>query len=47
MEVAGCGQGPPSESQKSLQRWLEAKQAGRGVTLDALRGADGGERRGR
>ena len=28
---------PSSESQKSLQRWLEAKQAGRGVTLDALR----------
>ena len=37
---------PSSESQQSLQRWLEAKQAGRGVTLDALRRSDGGEQRG-
>ena len=37
---------PSSESQKSLQQWLEAKQTGRGVTLDELRGADGGEQRG-
>ncbi len=36
---------PSSESQQSLQRWLQTKQAGRGVTLDALRGADGGEQR--
>ena len=37
---------PSSESQKSLQQWLEAKQTGRGVTLDELRVADGGEQRG-
>ena len=37
---------PSSESQQSLQRWLEAKQSGRGVTLDELRITDGGEQRG-
>ena len=36
---------PSSESQKSLQRWLKAKQAGRGVTLGALRGTDGADQR--
>ena len=36
---------PSSESQKSLQRWLEAKQSGRGITLDALRGTDSGDQR--
>ena len=35
VSVEGLLAGRPSnESQKSLQRWLEAKQAGRGVTLD-------------
>ena len=28
---------PSNESPKSLQRWLEAKRAGRPLTLDALR----------
>ena len=37
---------PSSESQKSLKRWLKAKQAGRGVTLDALRRSDSGDQRG-
>ena len=47
VSVEGLLAGRPSnESQKSLQRWLEAKQAGRGVTLDELRGGDGGEQRG-
>ena len=30
------------ESQRSLQRWLEAKQAGRGLTWHELRDADSG-----
>ena len=37
ISVEGLIAGRPSaESQKSLQRWLEAKRAGRPLTLDAL-----------
>ena len=39
ISVEGLLAGRPSgESQKSLQRWLEAKRAGRGLTLEELRG---------
>ena len=31
---------PSAESQKSFQRWLEAKRAGRPLTVDALRRHD-------
>ncbi|MXW24008.1 MAG: DUF2442 domain-containing protein [Chloroflexi bacterium] len=31
---------PSAESQKSFRRWLEAKRAGRPLTLDALRRHD-------
>ncbi|MDE2892173.1 MAG: DUF2442 domain-containing protein [Chloroflexota bacterium] len=38
LSVEGLLAGRPSgESQRSLQRWLEAKREGRPLTLDALR----------
>ena len=43
VSVEGLLAGRPSgESQESLRRWLEAKQAGRGLTLRELRLTDGG-----
>ena len=42
VSVEGLLAGRPSgESRKSLERWLEAKRAGRGVALYELRAADG------
>ena len=41
ISVEGLIAGHPSaESQKSFQRWLEAKREGRPLTLDALRRRD-------
>ena len=38
LSVEGLLAGRPSgESQRSFQRWLEAKHEGRALTLDALR----------
>ena len=43
LSVEGLLAGRPSgESQKSFGRWLEAKKAGRGLTLEELRTTDGG-----
>lgn len=45
ISVEGLIAGRPSgESQKSFQRWLEAKRAGRPLTLDALRRHDRNEK---
>ncbi len=47
VSVEGLLAGRPSgESQKSLKRWIEAKRAGRGVTLYDLRAADSEGQRG-
>ena len=41
LSVEGLLAGRPSrESRESLRRWIEAKRAGRPVTLDALFGGD-------
>ena len=43
LSVEGLLAGRPSgESRESFRRWLEAKRAGRPVTLDALLGDDDG-----
>ena len=41
ISVEGMLAGRPSgESQKSLQRWLEVKRAGRGLTREEISGSD-------